>query len=176
MKKCFQVLFNKPVEFEDGVIYGFRIPCDAKYIVDFAVEEVIAKWCFLNRHSGMIDELTKSKWIDRDGRIYYSGEATKLYSYIAALATHTYFRIDEYWVEDDYDLRGAYITDIKEYFDLLCVMQDQDFKTGYNGWLQVYQKLFSRYQRLLGLADASHDILDYDEQEKAKLDVQNLYK
>ena len=78
MKKCFQVLFNKPLEFEDGVIYGFRIPCNelAKYIVDFAVEEVIAKWCFLNRHNGMIDEETKSKWIDRNGRIYYSGDAT----------------------------------------------------------------------------------------------------
>ena len=101
---------------------------------------------------------------------------TELYSYIAALDTHTYFRIDEYWVEDDYDLRGAYITDIKEYFDLLCVMQDQDFKTGYNGWLQVYQKVFSRYQRLLGVADARHDILDYEEQEKANLDVQNQQK
>jgi hypothetical protein len=55
-------------------------------------------------------------------------------------------------------------------------MQDQDFKTGYNGWLQVYQKLFSRYQRLLGLADAGRDILDYEEQEKTKLDVQNQYK
>ena len=174
MKKCFQVLFNKPLEFEDGVIYGFRIPCNelAKYIVDFAVEEVIAKWCFLNRHNGMIDEETKSKWIDKNGKIYYSGKAIELYSYAAALDTHTYFRIDEYWVEDDYDLRGAYITDIKEYFDLLCVMQDQDFKTGYNGWLQVYQKVFSRYQRLLGVADAGHDILDYEEQEKAKLDVQ----
>ena len=177
MKKCYQVLFNKPLEFEDGVIYGFRIPCDdlAKYIVDFAVEEVIAKWCFLNRHNGMIDEENKSKWIDRNGQIYYSGVATELYSYIAALATHTYFRIDEYWIDDDYDLRDANITDIKEYFDLLCVMQDQDFKTGYNGWLQVYQKVFSRYQRLLGLlgvADVGHDILDYDEQEKAKLDVE----
>ncbi|MBR5574661.1 MAG: hypothetical protein IKW35_09265 [Paludibacteraceae bacterium] len=178
MKKCFQVLFNKPLEFEDGVIYGFRIPCDelAKYIVDFAVEEIIGKWCFLNRHSGMIDELTKSKWIDRNGRIYYSGDATELYSYIAALDTHTYFRIDEYWVEDDYDLRGAYITDSKEYFYLRCLMEDQDYKSGYNGWLQVYQKLFSRYQRLLGVADARHDILDYEEQEKAKLDVENQYK
>ena len=177
MKKCFQVLFNKPLEFEDGVIYGFRIPCNelAKYIVDFAVEEIIGKWCFLNRHSGMIDELTKSKWIDSNGRIYYSGDATELYSYIAALATYTYFRIDEYWVEDDYDLRGAYITDIEEYFYLRCLMEDQDYKSGYNGWLQVYQKLFSRCQRLRCVADLANsdmDKLDYDEQEKARLDVQ----
>ena len=41
--------------------------------------------------------------------------------------------------------------------------------------LQVYQKLFSRYQRLLGIADmVNSDIakLDYDEQEKTKVDVQ----
>lgn len=169
MKRCFQVLFNKPLEFEDGVIYGFRIPCDelAKYIVDFAVEEVIAKWCFLNRHNGMIDEETKSKWIDKSGKIYYSGKATELYSYIAALATHTYFRIDEYWIDDDYDLRDANITDIKEYFYLRCLMEDQDYKTGYNGWLQVYQKLFKRFQRQLDVANEGLDKLDYDEQEKA---------
>ena len=174
MKKCFQVLFNKPLEFEDGVIYGFRIPCDTntKYIVDFAVEEIIGKWCFLNHHNGDIDDDTKSKWTDRNGRTYYSGDETELYSYIAALATYTYFRIDEYWVEDEYDFDDAYITDASLYFDLLCVMQDQDFKTGYNGWLQVYPKLFSRYQRLLGIADGRDDILDYDEQEKTKVDVQ----
>ena len=175
MKKCYQVLFNKPLEFEDGVIYGFRIPCDelAKYIVDFAVEEVIAKWCFLNRHNGMIDEETKSKWIDKNGKIYYSGKAIELYSYAAALATYTYFRIDEYWVDDEYDFEDdAYITDASLYFELRCVMEDQDYKTGYNGWLQVYQKLFSRYQRLLGFADGRNDILDFDEQEKTKVDVQ----
>ena len=172
MKRCFQVLFNHPLDYEDGVIYGFRVPCDdkAQYIIDYAVEELIGKWCFQQKHGGELKG--RSMWIDKNGKIYYSGKAIELYSYAAALDTHTYFRIDEYWVEDDYDLRGAYITDIKEYFDLLCVMQDQDFKTGYNGWLQVYQKVFSRYQRLLGVADAGHDILDYEEQEKAKLDVQ----
>jgi hypothetical protein len=39
----------------------------------------------------------------------------------------------------------------------------------------VYQKVFSRYQRLLGVADLANsdmDKLDYDEQEKAKQDVQ----
>ena len=178
MKKCFQVLFNKPLEFEDGVIYGFRISCDTntKYIVDFAVEEIIGKWCFLNRHNGDIDDDTKSKWTDRNGRTYYSGDETELYSYTAALATYTYFRIDEYWVDDDYDFEDdAYITEASLYFELRCVMEDQDYKTGYNGWLQVYQKLFSRYQRLLGVADmVNSDIakLDYDEQEKTKVDVQ----
>ena len=172
MKRCFQVLFNKPLEFEDGVIFGFRIPCDTNtnYIVEYAVEELIGKWCFQQKHGGELED--KDAWIDKTGQIYYSGDATELYSYIAALATHTYFRIDEYWVEDDNDLRGAYITDIEEYFYLRCLMEDQDFKSGYNGWLQVYQKVFSQYQRLLGLADAGHDILDYDEQEKAKLDVE----
>ena len=176
MKRCYQVLFNKPLEFEDGVIYGFRIPCDTNtnYIVEYAVEELIGKWCFQQKHGGELED--KEAWIDKNGRTYYSGEATELYSYIAALDTHTYFRIDEYWVDDDCDLEDdAYITDASLYFDLLCVMQDQDFKTGYNGWLQVYQKLFSKYQRLLGVADmVNSDIakLDYDEQEKTKVDVQ----
>lgn len=174
MKKCFQVLFNKPLEFEDGVIYGFRIPCDdlAKYIVDFAVEEIIGKWCFLNRHSGMIDELTKSKWIDKSGKIYYSGKAIELYSYTAALYTRTYFRVDEYWVDDNYDLRDAMITDPLDYFNARCEMDDEDYKTGYNGWLQIYQKLFRRFQRLLDVANKGHNKLDYDEQEKANRDVQ----
>ena len=169
MKKCYQVLFNKPLEFEDGVIYGFRIPCDelAKYIVDFAVEEVIAKWCFLNRHNGMIDEEMKSKWIDKNGKIYYSGKAIELYSYAAALNTRTYFRVDEYWVDDKYNLLDAMITDPLDYFNARCEMEDEDYKTGYNGWLQIYQKLLKRFQRLLDVANEGLDKLDYDEQEKA---------
>lgn len=178
MKKCFQVLFNKPLEFEDGVIYGFRIPCDelAKYIVDFAVEEVIAKWCFLNRHNGMIDEETKSKWIDKNGKIYYSGKAIELYSYAAALNTRTYFRVDEYWVEDDYDLRDAMITAPLDYFNARCEMEDEDYKTGYNGWLQIYQKLLKRFQRLLDVANEGLDKLDYDLQEKANRMSKNQQK
>ena len=87
MKKCYQVLFNKPLEFEDGVIYGFRIPCDelAKYIVDFAVEEVIAKWCFLNRHNGLIDEETKSKWIDKNIVLLLYQSSRFSHSYLSIL-------------------------------------------------------------------------------------------
>ena len=166
MKKCFQVLFNRPLDFEDEVIYGFRVPCDgrAKLIVDYAVEELIGKWCFQQKHGGKLED--KEKWIDTNGKIYYSGEVIELYSYTAALNTHTYFRIDEYWVDDDYDLWDAKITDIQEYFHLRCLMEDQDYKTGYNGWLQVYQKLLSRYHTLTQLAPSHNEMqLDYDEQE-----------
>lgn len=174
MKKCYQVLFNKPLEFEDGVIYGFRVSCNTntKYIVEYAVEELIGKWCFQQKHGGKL--IDKEKLIDRNGRVY-SSEALELYSYVAALNTHTYFRIDEYWVDDDYDLEDAYITEATDYFNLRCQMEDQDYKTGYNGWLQVYQKLFSRYQRrhyVTDIANNGLDQLDYDEQENAKLDVQ----
>jgi hypothetical protein len=57
------------------------------------------------------------------------------------------------------------ITDAKEYFHLLCLMQDQDCKTGYNGFLQVYQRLLSKYQTLIGLANMGLFELDYDKQE-----------
>jgi hypothetical protein len=45
-------------------------------------------------------------------------------------------------------------------------MENQDYQTGYNGWLQVYQKLVSRHQRQLS-ATISGGItkLDYDDQE-----------
>lgn len=176
MKRCFQVLFNHPLDFEDGVIYGYRVPCDdkAKYIMDYAVEELIGKWCFQQRHNGKFED--EKKWIDRSGRVFYSGEATELYSYIAALATHTYFRIDEYWVEDDYDLWDAMITDPLDYFNARCEMEDEDYKTGYNGWLQIYQKLFKRFQRLLDVANKGLNKLDYDEQEKANRMSKNQYK
>ena len=166
MKKCLQLLFNHPLEYEDGVVYGFRIPFDDKrgYIFDYAVEEMIGKWCFVQRHKGKIEDI--SKWTDQKGRIYHSGVGTRLYSYTAALDTKTFFRIDEYWVRDNIDLEnGSMITDAKEYFHLLCLMQDQDCKTGYNGFLQVYQRLLSKYQTLIGLADMGLFELDYDEQE-----------
>ena len=40
MKKCFQVLFNRPLQSEDGVLYGVRVPYDeirAKYLMDYAL-------------------------------------------------------------------------------------------------------------------------------------------
>jgi hypothetical protein len=106
-------------------------------------------------------------WIDKSGKIYYSGKAIELYSYTAALNTRTYFRVDEYWVDDNYNLWDAMITDPLDYFNARCEMEDQDYKTGYNGWLQIYQKLLKRYQRRLDFANEGLKILDYDEQEKA---------
>ena len=46
MKKSLQVLFNCPLLFEDGVIYGVRVPYDetkAKRLMDYAVEWLIGK-------------------------------------------------------------------------------------------------------------------------------------
>ena len=172
MMKVLQVLFNKPLQFDDEVLYGFRVPSDdrAMYIMNYGVEEVIGKWCFLQRHGGKIED--KTKWIDKNGKIYRSGDSTRQYSYTAALDTHTYFRVDEYWVDDDCNLANAKITDAADYFNLRCVMEEQDYKTGYNRWLIVYQKLFSRYQRQLYLANNSLLKLDYDEQEYI-VDVQD---
>lgn len=164
MKKCFQVLFNRPLQFEDEVIYGFRVPCDerALRLANYCVEEVIGKWCFISRHGGKI--VDKTKWVDMSSRVYHSGAATRLYSYTAALNTNTYYRIDEYWVEDDYDLTDAKITE-QDWFNLRCEMEGQDYRTGYNGWLQSYQKVFSRYQRQLCVSDNGIVKLDFDDQE-----------
>ena len=164
MKKCFQVLFNRPLQFEDEVIYGFRVPNDerALRLANYCVEEVIGKWCFISRHGGKI--VDKTKWVDMSSRVYHSGAATRLYSYTAALNTNTYYRIDEYWVEDDYDLTDAKITE-QDWFNLRCEMEGQDYRTGYNGWLQSFQKVFSRYQRQLCVADNGIIKLNYDEQE-----------
>ena len=54
---------------------------------------------------------------------------------------------------------------------------EQDFKTGYNGWLQVYQKLVSRYQTLTQLGPTHNEmLLDYDEQEmQGEVDVHLQY-
>ena len=168
MKKSFQVLFNRPLQFEDGVIYGVRVPYDetkAKHLMDYAVEWLIGKWCFEQRHGGKVEDI--NKWIDANGNIYNSWVSTRLYSYTAALATQTYFRIDEWWVDDDCDLDDdVKITDPTEYFHALCVLQEDDFKTGCNGFLQVYQKLLSRYHTLTHISSAHTDmILDYDDQE-----------
>lgn len=165
MKKCFQILFNRPLEFEDEVIYGFRVPCDnrALRIIDYCVEELIGKWCFQQRHNGKLKD--KEKWIDMSGKIYYSGVSTQLYSYHAAINTNTYFRIDEYLVDDDYDLWDAKITDATDYFNLRCEMENQDYQREYNGWLQIYKKLSLRFQRLLRIANNGLSKLDYDEQE-----------
>ena len=164
MKKCFQVLFNRPLQFEDEVIYGFRVPCDerALRLANYCVEEVIGKWCFISRHGGKI--VDKTKWADMSGRVYHSGAATRLYSYTASLNTNTYFRVDEYWVDDDYNFEDANITE-QDWFNLRCEMEGQDYRTGYNGWLQSYQKVFSRYQRQLCVADNGITKLDFDVQE-----------
>ncbi|MBR5493764.1 MAG: hypothetical protein IKV77_11670 [Alistipes sp.] len=148
MKKCFQVLFNRPLEFKDEVIYGFRVPYDeakAKYLIDYAVD-LIGQWCF-QQHGGKMEDFTR------------------LYSYTATLDTRTYFRVDEWWLDDNYDIENEVkITDLTEYFNTRCVLQEQDYKTGYNGWLQIYQKLLSRYQTLTQLGLIHTDKLpDYKE-------------
>lgn len=171
MKKCVQVLFNHPLEFEGGVVYGFKIPFDDKrgYAFDYAVQELIGKWCFVQHHKGKIEDI--SKWIDRKGRIYRSDVGKRLYCYTAAVETKTYFRIDEYWVSDNCDLEnGLMISDEKEYFHLRCLMEDEDYKTGYNGWLQVYHRLQSRYQTQLDLTNMGLFELDYYEQEHPHLE------
>lgn len=169
MKKCFQVLFNRPLLSEDGVLYGVRVPYDdtkAKCLMDYAVEWLIGQWCFTQKHEGKIEDITK--WTDSNGNIYSSWADRRLYSYTAALATQTYFRIDEWWVDDDCDLENdVEITDPTEYFHARCVLQEEDYKTGRNGFLQVYQKLLSRYHTLTQISPAHTDmILDYDDQEE----------
>ena len=171
MKKCFQVLFNRPLLTEDGVLYGVRVPYDetkAKRLLDYAVEWLIGKWCFTQKHEGKVEDITK--WIDSNGNIYSSWAGRRLYSYTAALATQTYFRIDEWWVDDECDLdNDVEITDPTEYFNTRCLLEEQDYKTGYNGFLQVYQKLVARYHTLTQISSAHTDMdkLDYDDQEDA---------
>ena len=166
MKNSLQILFNRPLQFEDKVIYGVRVACDkdkAKRLWDYAVE-IIGQWCFTQKHGGKIEDF--NKWIDRDGNIYGSCVSRQLYAYTAALATQTYFRIDEWMVDDNCDIENEVdITDPTEYFHTLCVLQEDDFKTGYNGFLQVYQKLLSRYNRLTQISSTHTGMLDYDEQE-----------
>ena len=168
MKKSLQILFNRPLQYEDGVIYGVRVPYDkdkAKHLMEYATEWLIGKWCFEQRHGGKVENI--NKWIDTNGDIYSSWVSTRLYSYTAALATQTYFRIDEWWVDDDCDIENEVeITDPNEYFKTRCLLEKDDYKTGYNGWLQVYQRLLSRYNRLTLLVQTNNEMqLDYDEQE-----------
>ena len=174
MKKSFQVLFNRPLQFEDGVLYGVRIPYDedkAKRLMDYAVE-LIGQWYFTQNHGGKIEDFTK--WTDMSGSIYYSGVCTRLYSYTAALDTCTFFRIDEWWVDDNCDLENEVeITDQAEYFNTRCILEEQDYKTGYNGWLQVYQKLVARYQTQLSLTHLGMFKLDYEEQERMSIEAGN---
>ena len=167
--KIFQVLFNRPLQYEDGVIYGVRVACDdvkAKRLLDYAVE-LIGQWCFTQKHGGKITE-DFTKWVDRDGNIYGSRSSRKLYAYTAALATQTYFRIDEWMVDDNCDIeKEVEITDATEYFNTRCLLEEQDYKTGCNGWLQIYQKMVSKYHTLTQLALVHTDMfnLDYDDQE-----------
>lgn len=161
------------MQLEDGVFYGVRVPYDelrAKYLMDYAVEVLIGQSCFIQNHGGKIKD--KSKWIDTNGSIYYSGVSTRLYSYTAALDTCTFFRIDEWWVDDDCDLENdVEITDPTEYFHTRCVLQEEDYKTGRNGFLQVYQKLVARYQAQLSLAHLGMFKLDYEEQERMSIEA-----
>ena len=168
MKKCFQVLFNRPLQYEDEVLYGVRVPYDkdkAKRLMDYAVE-IIGQWCFTQKHAGKITE-DFTKWIDVNGNIYGSRSSRQLYAYTAALATQTYVRIDEWRVDDDCELKDdVEITDQNEYFNTRCLLEEQDYKTGYNGWLQVYQRLVSRYHTLTQISSTHNEmLLDYDEQE-----------
>lgn len=170
MKRVYQVLFSRPLQYEDGVIYGVRIACDegkAKRLMDYAVE-LVGHWCFTQKHGGKITE-DYTKWVDANGNTYRSGLSTRLYSYTAALATQTYFRIDEWWVDDECDLdNDVEITDQNEYFNTRCLLEEQDYKTGYNGFLQVYQKLVSRYHTLTQISSTHTGmLLDYDEQADA---------
>ena len=168
MKKVFQVLFSRPLQYEDGVIYGVRVACDegkAKRLMEYAVE-LIGHWCFTQKHGGKITE-DYTKWVDANGNIYEVGLSTRLYSHTAALSTQTYFRIDEWQVDDDYDLEnGGEITSPSEYFNARCVLEEDDYKTGYNGWLQVYQQLLSRYNRLSQISSTHTGVLlDFDDQD-----------
>ena len=168
MKKVFQVLFSRPLQYEDGVIYGVRVACDegkAKRLMEYAVE-LIGHWCFTQKHGGKITE-DYTKWVDANGNIYETGLSTRLYSHTAALSTQTYFRIDEWQVDDDYDLEnGGEITSPSEYFNARCVLEEDDYKTGYNGWLQVYQQLLSRYNRLSQISSTHTGVLlDFDLQD-----------
>ena len=133
--------------------------------MEYAVEWLIGKWCFEQRHGGKVEDFTK--WIDRDGNIYGSRSSRKLYAYTAALATQTYVRIDEWWVDDDCELKDdVEITDQNEYFNTRCILEEDDYKTGYHGWLQIYQRLLSRYNRLTQISSTHTGmLLDYDEQE-----------
>ena len=166
--KIFQVLFNRPLQYEDKVIYGVHVACDegkAKRLMDYAVE-IIGQWCFTQKHGGKITE-DFTKWVDANGNIYEPRSSRQLYAYTAALATQTYFRIDEWMVDDNCDIENEVeITDATEYFNTRCVLEEDDYKTGYNRWLQVYQKLLSRYNRLTLLGQTNNEmLLDYDEQE-----------
>ena len=168
MKRVYQVLFSRPLQYKDGVIYGVRVACDegkAKRLMDYAVE-LIGQWCFTQKHGGQITE-DYTKWVDANGNIYRSGLSTRLYSYTATLATQTYFRVDEWQVDDDYDLEnGGEITDPNEYFNTRCLLEEDDYKTGYNGWLQVYQKLVSRYHTLTQISSTHTGmLLDFDDQD-----------
>ena len=168
MRRVYQILFNHPLQYEDGVLYGVRVPYDkdkAKHLMEYAVEWLIGKWCFEQKHGGKVENI--NRWIDASGDIYNSWVSTRLYSYTAALATQTYFRIDEWKVDDNCDIeKEVEITDPNEYFNTRCLLEEQDYKTGYNGWLQVYQKLVSRYRTLTQLAPSHNEMqLDYDEQE-----------
>ena len=176
MKRVHQVLFSRPLQYEDKVIYGVRVACDeskAKRLMDYAVE-LIGQWCFTQKHGGKIEDF--NKWVDREGNIYEHRSSRQLYAYTAALATQTYFRIDEWMVDDNYDIeKEVEITDATEYFNTRCLLDEQDYKTGYNGWLQVYQRLLSRYSTLTQLAPSHTDmLLDYDEQEMWGEDDLNL--
>ena len=168
MKRVYQILFNRPLQYEDKVIYGVHVACDkdkAKRLMDYAVE-LIGQWCFTQKHGGKITE-GFTKWVDANGNIYKSRSSRQLYAYTAALATQTYFRIDEWRVDDDRDLLNEVeITDPNEYFNTRCILEEDDYKTGYNGWLQVYQRLLSRYNRLTLLGQTNNEMqLDYGEQE-----------
>ena len=169
MKKSFQVLFSRPLQFEDGVLYGVRVPYNkdkAKHLMEYAVEWLIGKWCFEQKHGGKVENI--NKWVDATGDIYNSWVSTRLYSYTAALATQTYFRIDEWMVDDNCDLDNeVQITDQTEYFNTRCLLEEQDYKAGYNGWLQIYQKLVAKYQTLTQLSLVHNGMfkLDYDDQE-----------
>ena len=79
-------------------------------------------------------------------------------------------------VDDDRDLENEVeIIDPTEYFNTRCLLEEQDYKTGYNGWSQVYRKLLSRYSTLTQLAPSHTDmLLDYDELEMWGEDDLNL--
>ena len=70
------------------------------------------------------------------------------------------------------------ITDQNEYFNTRCILEEQDYKTGYNGWLQIYQRLLSRYNTLTLLCPTHNEMqLDYEEQElwgEEDVSLQNL--
>ena len=50
MKKCFQVLFNRPLQLEDGVLYGVRVPYDETRMVVYTIQGSLHDYILILPH------------------------------------------------------------------------------------------------------------------------------